>query len=200
MNEEERAEREGARRPIRVRDAVAPLVLVAMAFVARGALLAEQAPTVVRGPRTVEEVMQRYRDAVGAEVGQCLSGDPAELLSVVTIVDCAGPHLAEVVAEVTHPGDGRSSYPSNLAWSAFFTAACNDATSALLGRTVAGSTDYFNAGLVPAAEQWRVDDDRRVLCTLEVAYRPDGSRDPVTAAVALGAPGDPAAQEAVGNR
>jgi hypothetical protein len=185
---------------IRARDAVAPLVLVAAAFVAHGTLLAEQPHPGVRGPRTVEEITQRYRDAVGAEVGQCLSGDPAELTSVVTIVDCAGPHLAEVVAEVTHPGDGRSGYPSNLAWSAFFTAACNEATSALLGRTVAGSTDYFNDGLVPTPEQWRVDDDRRVLCTLEVAYRPDGSRDPLTAAVALAATGDPAAQEAVGDR
>jgi hypothetical protein len=156
-------------------DLVAVLAMVGIAFAGRQAFQDLRRDDDARPPHQVEAVAQRFASpAVG--VGDCLTGDPADRLSVVVEVDCDAPHLAEVVARVTFPAPDMAPYPSALGWSAFFAAACSGPASEQLGRPVTTVPTVFSDGLVPTPEEWRVHDERSVLCTVESAFEPDGSR------------------------
>jgi hypothetical protein len=156
-------------------DLIAILAMVGIAVAGRQAFQDLRRDDDRRGPHLVEAVAQRFA-AGGVDVGDCLTGDPSDRLSVVVEVDCTSPHLAKVVAEVTFPAPDRAPYPSDLGWSSFFSAACSGPTSEQLGRPVTAVPSVFTDGLVPTPEEWRINDDRSVLCTVEAAFGPDGSR------------------------
>jgi hypothetical protein len=156
-------------------DVVAILAMIGIAFAGRQAFQDLRRDDDPRDPHRVEAVAQRFATPSHA-VGDCLTGDASDRLSVVVEVDCDAPHLAEVVAEVDFPAPDLAPYPSELGWSAFFASACIGPASEQLGRPVTALPSVFNAGLVPTPEQWRIDDARTVLCTVEAAFEPDGSR------------------------
>lgn len=99
---------------------------------------------------------------VSVDVGQCFENPQIEndFMSDVDIVDCDAPHLAEVFAHVTVPGDGE--FPGATAVTAAAEPCVGDLFESYVGIDYDSSIYYVHT-LTPTADSWDAG-DRDVLC------------------------------------